>query len=86
MIERRKPAERALTTTSYRCDPLTESAQPATLCGMTKTELRAATDLLHAILARVEAGELTAPKRVVARLEGAEAALEAVGQRASGKP
>jgi hypothetical protein len=38
---------------------------------MAKTELRAAADLNHAILARVEAGELTAPNRAVARLEGA---------------
>ena len=45
---------------------------------MTKAELRAAAALLRTILARVEAGELTAPRRVVARLEGAATALEAV--------
>ena len=45
----------------------------------TRTELRAAADLLRTILARVEAGEMTAPKGVVARLEGA-AVLEAVAR------
>ena len=35
---------------------------------MTNAELRAASDLLRRILARVEAGELTAPARVVARI------------------
>jgi hypothetical protein len=51
---------------------------------MKKAELRAAADLLRTILARVEAGELTAPKRVVARLEGAATALEAVVQSTRG--
>jgi hypothetical protein len=37
---------------------------------MTKRELRAAADLLRALLARVGAGEVTASARVVARLEG----------------
>jgi hypothetical protein len=44
---------------------------------VTKKGLRAAADLLRAILARVEAGDLTAPKRVVARLVGAVTALDA---------
>ncbi len=48
---------------------------------MTKTEIRAAAELLRAILARVETGELTAPRRVVARLEGALTALEALARR-----
>jgi hypothetical protein len=48
---------------------------------MTKADLRAAAGLLRAILARVEAGELTAPKRVVARLEGAATALEIMARR-----
>jgi hypothetical protein len=48
---------------------------------MKKVELRRAAGLLRAILGRVEAGELTAPKRVVARLEGAATALEAVARR-----
>jgi hypothetical protein len=47
---------------------------------MNQRELRAAAELLRALLARVEAGELTAPKRVVARLEGAVTALAAVAQ------
>ena len=47
---------------------------------MTKAQFRAAADLLRAILARVEAGELTAPKRVVTRLEGAATALEVVAR------
>ena len=34
---------------------------------VTKAELRAAAEMLRTILARVEAGELTAPKGVVAR-------------------
>jgi hypothetical protein len=45
---------------------------------MTRAELRAAANLVRAILARVEARLLTASKRVVARLEGAATALEAV--------
>jgi hypothetical protein len=52
---------------------------------MTKAELRAAADLLRAILASVEAGELTAPQRVVARLEGAATAWEAMAQPTRGK-
>jgi hypothetical protein len=51
---------------------------------MKKVELRCAADLLCAILARVEAGELTAPARVVARLEGAATVLEAVARPTSG--
>ena len=47
---------------------------------MKKAELRAAADLLRAILARVEAGELTAPRRVVARSEDAATAFEEVAQ------
>jgi hypothetical protein len=39
---------------------------------MSKAELRSAADLLRAILARVEAGELTAPGGVVARFEDAQ--------------
>jgi hypothetical protein len=52
-----------------------------TSVSMKKVELRRAAGLLRAILGRVEAGELTAPKRVVARLEGAATALEAVARR-----
>ena len=54
---------------------------------VTKAELRAAAEMLRTILARVEAGELTAPKGVVARLDGAATALEAVAQptRRSGR-
>jgi hypothetical protein len=42
---------------------------------------RAAAVLLGVILAWVEAGELTASARVVARLEGAATGLEALGGR-----
>jgi hypothetical protein len=47
---------------------------------VTKADLRAAADLLRAILARVEAGELTALKRVIARLEGSLVAFEALAR------
>lgn len=52
-----------------------------------KAELRAAADMLRTILARVEAREMTAPKGVVARLDGAVTALEAVAKptRGSGR-
>ena len=40
--------------------------------------------MLRTILARVEADELTASSRVVARLEGAATALEAVAQPTRG--
>lgn len=53
---------------------------------MTRAELRAAADLLRAILARVEAGELIAPKRAVAQLEGAATALEALGKKGRRRP
>ena len=43
-------------------------------------------DLLRAILARVEAGELMASKRAVARLEGAATALEVIGNGCYTKP
>ena len=56
------------------------AARSATMTAVTKTELRAAAEMLRTILARVEAGEFTAPKGVVARLEGAATALEAVAQ------
>jgi hypothetical protein len=48
---------------------------------MPKGEARAAAEILGAILARVERGELTAAGRVRARLEGAATALEAVAKR-----
>jgi len=55
-----------------------------------KAEVRAAAEILRAILARVVSGELTASKRVAARLEGAAAALEALvgkrGGRSKGDP
>jgi hypothetical protein len=44
---------------------------------VTKAELHAAAKMLRAILARIASGELTASKRMVARLEGAAIALEA---------
>jgi hypothetical protein len=44
---------------------------------MRKRESRAAAEILRAVLAKVERGELTAPRRVRARLEGAVMALEA---------
>jgi hypothetical protein len=44
---------------------------------VTEEQIRDAGELLRAILAKVERGELTAPARVVTRLEGALVALKA---------
>jgi hypothetical protein len=43
-----------------------------------KSEIREAAAMLRAIVDRIQWGELTAPGRVVARLEGALSALEAL--------
>lgn len=48
---------------------------------MRKTEARAAAEILRAILARIERGELTAAGRVRARLEGAATAFETLAKR-----
>ena len=48
---------------------------------MRKGEARSAAEILRAILVRVERGELTAPGRAVARLEGAVTALKALSGR-----
>jgi hypothetical protein len=48
---------------------------------VTKANLRAAAEILRAMLARVASGELTASKRVSARLEGTATALEALAKR-----
>jgi len=45
---------------------------------MNEEELRAAAQLLREILARIEVGGLTAPRRVVARLEGVVIALDSL--------
>jgi hypothetical protein len=47
-----------------------------------KSEIRKAAAMLRAIVDRIQAGELTAPGRVTARLEGAATALEALSGRA----
>jgi hypothetical protein len=47
-----------------------------------KSEIRAAAVMLRAIVERIQTGELTAPNRVTARLEGAATALEALSGRA----
>jgi hypothetical protein len=46
-----------------------------------KAEIRAAAAMLRAIVERIQAGELTAPGRVTARLEGAATALGALSGR-----
>jgi len=46
-----------------------------------KAEIRRSADMLRAILARVASRELTASKRVVARLEGAATVLDLLGRR-----
>ena len=48
---------------------------------MTKTELRAAAEMLRTILAKIASGELSGSKRLIARLEGAASALEALAER-----
>lgn len=46
-----------------------------------KGEARSAAEILRAILARLEHGDLTATGRVRARLEGAATAFEALARR-----
>jgi hypothetical protein len=46
-----------------------------------KADVRAAAEILRAMLARVGSGELTASKRVIARFEGAATALEALAKQ-----
>jgi hypothetical protein len=48
---------------------------------MRKSEARTAAEILRAILARVERGELTAAGRVRARLEGAATTFETLAKR-----
>jgi hypothetical protein len=48
-----------------------------------KAEIRAAAGMLRAVVERIQAGELTAPGRVTARLEGAATALGALSGRTS---
>ena len=57
------------------------SPDPAIICHMRKGEARAAAEILRAILARIERGDLTATGRVRARLEGAATAFEALARR-----
>ena len=46
----------------------------------TKAELREVAERIGAVLERVEAGELDAPPGLIARMEGARAALQAVSE------
>jgi len=48
---------------------------------VTKAELRAAAEMLRTILAKIASGELTGSRRLIARLEGAASALEALATR-----
>jgi hypothetical protein len=48
---------------------------------MRKGEARAAAEILRKVLARIERGDLTAPGRVRARIEGAALALQAAAGR-----
>jgi len=51
--------------------------------GVTASQIAQAARILGSLLARVEAGELSASRGVRARLEGAMAGLEAVAARGS---
>lgn len=53
----------------------------AILHNMLKREARGSAEILRAILARIERGELVAAGRVRARLEGAATAFEALAKR-----
>jgi hypothetical protein len=50
---------------------------------MRKSEIRAAAAILRAIIHEIQKGELTAPGRLTARLEGALTALAALANRSS---
>jgi len=45
------------------------------------SELRAAAEMLRAVLTKIASGELTGSKPLVARLEGAASALQALATR-----
>jgi hypothetical protein len=48
---------------------------------MRKSDVRAAAEIIRALLARIASGELAASKRVIARLDGAATAFEALARR-----
>jgi hypothetical protein len=57
------------------------SGSSAIITMVKKGEARAAAEILRRILGRAERGELTASRRMRARLEGAATAFEAIAKR-----